>query len=254
MDEDPFDDLGELSEDDFRVLNAATQFMGLSSGIMNESNSMMEDTAESQIAALKEQLARANQRADQLERNMLQLQQERYTKEGEAAILRERLVKIEKERTEMLSRSTERLQQSEQSRQSIESEYRRSIDALKSEIAFKDHEIEGLAHRLDHVKISGKTLGTKERRVESRPKDDIPEGFEHLTIKRRVPDPTDDVVMEVFNKEIIAPMKIEQTRYEPSPREILDEAFECVEFIRGKYQCMARFLSLFSAARYIQAA
>lgn len=243
MDEDPFDDFSELSEDDFRVLNAATQFMGLSSGMQNEANSMMEDTAEAQIAALKEQLARANQRAEQLERSMLHLQQERYTKEGEAAILRERLIRVEKERTEMLSRSTERLQQSEQSRQAIESEYRRSIDSLKSEIAFKDHEIEGLAHRLDHIKITGKTTGTKERRVEpskTRRKDDVPEGFEDLTIavqKRPQPDPVDDIVMEsrsAISKEITAPPIIIQSPYEPSPREILDEAFESIEFIRGK--------------------
>lgn len=257
MDQDPFGDFSELSEDDFRVLNAATQFMGLSSGMMNEDHSMMEDTAKAQIAALTEQLARANQRAEQLERNMLHLQQERYTKEGEAAILRERLVKIEKERTELLSRSTERLQQSEQSRQAIESEYRRSIDALKSEIAFKDHEIESLAYRLEHVKISGNTPGTKERRVEAglvKRRNEVPEGFEDLTIgvlKRQQPDAGHDIVMESKSSESVSSMEsripttLTHAHEEPSPREVLDEAFETIEFIRGTFatSCLLLLLS-----------
>lgn len=235
MEDDPFDGFSELSEDDFKVLDAATQFMRLSTAQSN-SDDTLNINAATEIVRLKDQLALAMQRADHLEKSLVQLQQERMSKEGEASILRERLQKLEWERNEVLNKSTQKLQQSEQNKQSIEEEYKRSVEALKSELAFKDQELESLSSRLDHMRISKKATPDttlKERKVEFSTENTIPEGFEDLTIskksrKRNILAETsaNETITEPVHIPIVTPKRL-------SPREILDEAIDCAEYVKG---------------------
>lgn len=241
VEEDPFSGLSDLSEDDLRIINAATQFMCLSDS-PSPSASLHprvpqghtgKDAAHLELSSLRAQLSRATERADTLERSILQTQQERITKEGEAAVLRDRLVRLERERGEMLAQSSERLQHSEQARLRVEEEYRREIGSLRAALQFKDQEIESITHRMDHLRLSSKTTG-KERRVEQpavyRAKE-VPEGFEELVMmqhrKKRPASPAPEHYVE-------QPKPMSHPVPQPvfSPRQVLDEAMECVEYVR----------------------
>lgn len=234
--DDPFAGFSDLSQDDFRVLDAATQFMTVSpsTSILGANGSDAEE-----LIRLRAELAATKQRAEFLEKNLINLQQDKMTKEGEVAILRERLNKIEKERNDALCKTNERLQQSEQSRQAIEEEYRRATDALKSELAFKDQELESLISKMDFMRISTKaepSTAFKLSRVESssfKNSSDIPEGFEDLSKKRTISALPISPISEDSNpreKSTDKPRSI--LPINPSDSELLDTALRCVDAIR----------------------
>lgn len=230
---DAFGNFDDFSDNDFRILNEATQVMGLTAGSSDAHGAGHSMTEAQELARLREQLAQANRKVELLEKSVQQAQQEKFTKEGEAAILRERLNNIEKERTELLTKTNDRLQQSETCRMTIEEEYKRTMNALKSEITFKNQEIESLTCRIDHLKIGSKsnqgTGKSKERRIDSI---DIPEGFESLAItthtKKR---PISEVFAAIEAKPTVVqevPKAVKQ-----SNQEILDMAIAYVEFKHG---------------------
>lgn len=247
--EDPFAGLSDLSDDDLRIINAATQFMCLSENSSNDmqaasANNTAQLNPHAEVLGLREQLARATERVETLERSILQIQQERITKEEEAAVLRDRLVRLEKERGEMLAQSIERLQHSEHSKLRIEEEYRREIGTLKAALQFKDQEIELITHRMDHLRLSNKTSGgPKERRLEPpsvvSPKflsKEVPEGFEELSLmhkKKRPASPEPDFHIEKAAVLPPSPTIVPPSKPELTPRQILDSAMECVEYVRA---------------------
>jgi hypothetical protein len=209
--EDPFEGFSDLSEDDFNAITRATQFMGL-----DESNGFGNETAliNPEIHVLREELHQARHRAEGLERSLLQLHQEKMTKEGEVAILRDRLQRIESEQQAVLMRQCERLKESEGSLRSLEEEYRRAVAGLRTEIAFKDQEIESLTGAMHGATLSD-TKGF------------IPEGFEDFGAMRRKR-PALPMLQEITRRE--ATVETAPVPLFRSERELLDEAFACVEY------------------------
>lgn len=210
--EDPFEGFSDLSEDDFNAITRATQFMGLNE---NSFNGDQTTVINPEIHVLREELHQARHRAEGMERSLLQLHQEKMTKEGEVAILRDRLQRIEAEQQAVLMRQCERLKESEGCRRSLEEEYRRTVAGLRTEIAFKDQEIEALTGAMQGATLSD-TKGF------------IPEGFEDFGAMRRKR-PALPMLQEITRREAkVEPMN--QPVLFRSERELLDEAFACVEY------------------------
>ncbi len=226
-DVDPFTDFSDLSEDDFRIINQVTQHMGLST-IDDDTNSKEVD----EVKKLREELARTKQRAEELERTMNQLQQERYTKEGEVAILRDKLSTLERERIDSAMKATQKIQQSEQERMALEEEYRKSTETLKTQLKFKDQELELITSQIDNLHIGNKENSRKERRLD--PVIEEPEGFESLKTNKR-PLPKEIPVVQIAE----TPKRIEEPEPELLPifhfktaRQLIDQAIECVDSVR----------------------
>lgn len=239
MEADPFDqDFSDLSEDDFRILNEATQFMNLSGP--SEPTATVSVSADAQeVARMRQELALAKQTAENLEKAMIQVQQQKMTREGEVSILRERLAKNEAERGESLNRANEKVHQAEQSRQALEADYKRTVEALKSELAFKDHELESLSSRMDHLKLSSKTAPggfAKERRVVA-PVLNVPEGFEDFAqacVKKR--SAQDPVLFEEHPEDLVIARPVATAPPATlTERQRLDQAIEYVDYISGRF-------------------
>lgn len=147
--EELFEGFSDLSGDDFEAINRATQLMNLR---MDASDSGDDGLAENDQLRLDLQAVRF--RAEGLERDLLRLQQDRMTKEGEVAILRDRLTRIEEEKSALLNKACDRLRESEDARHQMEEDHRKSVASLKTEVSFKTQELESLMIQMESLKLS----------------------------------------------------------------------------------------------------
>lgn len=236
MEEDPFEGFSDLSEDDFNTIARATQFMGL-----NFSNCSAPKETPSELAHLRGDSMQTRHRVEFLERTLRQLQQEKQTKEGEVSILRDRLGRVECEKNTALMKTCERLRESEQARRSIEEEYRRSLENLKVELAFKSQEIDSLCQRLECFNLQKNAqaeAGSKAPKLNSQPAKDmvlVPAGFEDFNQKKRMaPLYKNEEVFVAEKLSLPMPPNTEPLLCFQSERALLDEAVACVEYEWGK--------------------
>ncbi|PJF17922.1 hypothetical protein PSACC_02237 [Paramicrosporidium saccamoebae] len=118
------------SEDLKRIEQQETQFM------TNHASHNIEQSyhAHSKLTELDRQV-------QEISKELETIKKEKVVKEGEVALLRQKLTHFESEKYELSKRHAEKLNSMEQERQSLLLHWKREIERLQTELKFKENEI-----------------------------------------------------------------------------------------------------------------
>lgn len=118
----------DLTPEDFKILDEQESLF-----LTQHVSRQPESTADVNVISLQSQLAK-------LQIDFESMKKEKTTKDGEVALLRQKLNTMESERLDALSRHAKKVSSLEQERATLQAHWQRELDKLQTEIKFKDAE------------------------------------------------------------------------------------------------------------------